>query len=98
SRLEQESLNEKMSLELQKLTNEVDEAQLELDMRIRSLEQCDENLRMSRKSYSVGYEPISDLLEAQLLWQQAYAELAEAKYQKNLKTVKWLKASGQLSY
>lgn len=98
SRLEQESLNEKMSLELQKLTNEVDESQLELDMRIRSLEQCDENLRMSRKSYSVGYEPISDLLEAQLLWQQAYAELAEARYQKNLKTVKWLKAAGQLSY
>ncbi len=96
SRLERESLSEKMNLELQQQANEAEEAGLEVKMRRRSLEQCAENLRMSRKAYSVGYETLSELLTAQLLWQQAYAELVEAKYQQNIKIVKWQKAAGRL--
>ena len=65
-------------------------------MRRHSLEQCAENLRMSRKAYSVGFETLSDLLTAQLLWQQAYADLVEAKYQQSIKIVKWKKAAGRL--
>lgn len=95
-RLEQQSLSEKMNLELQQQANEVEEAGLELAMRRRNLEQCAENLRMSRKAYSVGYERLSELLTAQLLWQQAYAELVEAKYQQSIKIVKWQKAAGRL--
>ncbi len=97
-RLEQASLNEKMALELQQQTNNVEEAQLELAMRQRNLEQCDENLRVSRKAYSVGYETLSELLTAQLLWQQAYAELVESRYQLKSKVVKWRKAAGRLFY
>ena len=85
-----------MNLELQQQANEVEEAGLELVMRRRNLEQCAENLRMSRKAYSVGYERLSELLTAQLLWQQAYAELVEAKYQQSIKIVKWQKAAGRL--
>lgn len=95
-RLQQESLNEKMNLELQQKANEVEEADMELNMRRHSLEQCAENLRMSRKAYSVGFETLSDLLTAQLLWQQAYADLVEAKYQQSIKIVKWKKAAGRL--
>jgi outer membrane protein TolC len=67
-------------------------------MRQRNLEQCDENLRVSRKAYSVGYETLSELLTAQLLWQQAYAELVESRYQLKSKVVKWRKAAGRLFY
>ena len=95
-RMEQASLNEKMLLEQQQLANEVEEARLELVMRQQSLEQCAENLRVSRKSYSVGYETLSDLLTAQVLWQQAYAELIETKYLLNIKAVKWRKTAGIL--
>lgn len=95
-RQEQQSLCEKMDLELQRQVNEVDEANLELAMRKRNLDQCEENLRISRKSYDVGYETLSDLLTAQLLWQQAYAELVETKYQLKSKLIKWRKAAGKL--
>lgn len=95
-RMEQASLSEKMVLEQQQLANEVEEARLELVMRQQNLEQCAENLRVSRKSYSVGYETLSDLLEAQLLWQKAYAELVETKYLLNIKAVKWRKTAGTL--
>lgn len=94
--LERESLQEKMILELQQQTNEVEEAGLELAMRRSSLEQCAENLRMSRKAYSVGSETLSELINAQLLWQQAYAEMVEAKFQHNIKIVKWQKDAGKL--
>jgi len=95
-RMEQQSLCEKMDLELQQQVNEVDEANLEVALRKRNLEQCEENLRISRKSYDVGYETLSDLLTAQLLWQQAYAELVETKYQLKNKLIKWRKAAGKL--
>lgn len=95
-RMEQQSLCEKMDLELQQQVNEVDEANLEVALRKRNLEQCEENLRISRKSYDVGYETLSDLLTAQVLWQQAYAELVETKYQLKNKLIKWRKAAGKL--
>lgn len=97
-RMEQQNYVEKMNLELQQHANEVDEAVLEMTMHKRNLEQCEENLRISRKSYEVGMEPLSDLLTAQLMWQQSYAELVEARYQVKIKMTRWRKAAGQISF
>lgn len=96
SRLIQEDLAGKMNLDLQQQANNVDEAQLEVRLRERNLEQCEENLRISRKAYSVGMEKLSELLTAQLLWQQAYADLVESRYQAKLKMMKWRKAAGRI--
>ncbi|MBQ9546720.1 MAG: TolC family protein [Bacteroidales bacterium] len=95
-RMNQENLNEKMNLEVQQMANYVDEAILELSMRQRNVEQCEENLRISRKAYSVGMESLSELLTAQLLWQQAYAEQVESKFQVKIKMMKWRKAAGKI--
>ena len=95
-RVERQNLMEKMDLELMQQAQLLEEAQLEYRLRQRHLEQCAENLRVSRKSYDVGLEPLSDLLAAQLLWQQAYADKAEAAYQLKSCRVKWLKAAGRL--
>lgn len=95
-RVERQNLLEKMDLELMQQAQLLEEAQLEYRLRQRHLEQCAENLRVSRKSYDVGLEPLSDLLAAQLLWQQAYADKAEAAYQLKSCRVKWLKAAGRL--
>ena len=94
--LRQEELAEKMNLDLQRQANEVDEARLELQLRKRNLDQCEENLRTSRNAYSVGMETLSETLMAQLLWQQAYAELVESRYQAKVKIMKWRKAAGRL--
>ena len=94
SQLMKEDLAGKLNLDLQQQANLVDEAQLEVSLRQRNLEQCEENLRISRKAYSVGMEKLSDLLTGQLLWQQAYAELVESRYQLKVKMMKWKKAAG----
>lgn len=94
--LRQQELADKMKLDLQQQANEVDEAKLELQLRKRNLEQCEEHLRISRNAYSVGMETLSDLLTAQVMWQEAYAELVESRYQAKVKMMKWRKAAGRI--
>ena len=97
ARLEQDDLNEKMRLELQQAINNLNEAQQELVLTESALKQNDENVRLARQQYDVGYEPLSDLLEAQALWQQASANRVEAECQYRICQLKVMKASGQIS-
>ena len=97
SRLEQEDSNEQMMLELSQAINNFDEARLEKRLAERSLEQAEENMRVSRTQYDVGLETLSDHLEAQALWQQAYQTKVEAAYQLYLAYVNYLKAAGKLA-
>lgn len=97
ARLEQDDLNEKMHLELQQAINNMNEAKQELLLTENALKQNDENVRLARQQYDVGYEPLSDLLEAQALWQQASANRVEAECQYRICQLKVLKASGQIS-
>ena len=96
ARLQQADLNEKMTLELTQAENNWDEAKLEADLADRSLEQATENQRVSKSQYEAGLETLSDHLEAQALWQQAYATQVDAHFQLYLHYVKYLKASGRL--
>lgn len=96
--LEEQSLREKMTLDLQKRADELEEASLELLLKRQDLGQSEENLRVSRKAYQVGNETLSNLLTAQLLWQQSYANYVEAKFEQNIKYVMWQKAAGKIEY
>lgn len=80
TRLEQENANEKMLLELTQATNNLDEARLECELSERSLEQAEENMKVSGKQYEVGLETLSDYLEAQVMWQQAYQTKVDAHF------------------
>ena len=95
--LEQANLNEKMTLELTQAANNLDEAHLEAALSDRALEQAAENREVSRKEYEAGLETLSDHLEAQALWQQAYATQVDAHFQLYLQYVKYLKAAGKLN-
>lgn len=95
-RVEREEHMEKMELELQQKANLLRETKLELQLRERHLQQCEENLRISRRSYDVGLESLSDLLTAQVLWQEAYASQAEARYKLKSRWMAWRKAAGRL--
>ena len=94
--IEQADLNEKMYLELTQAANNLDEAKLQAALADRSLEQADENRRISKGEYDAGLEPLSDHLEAQALWQQAYETKVDAHFQLYLSYVTYLKAAGQL--
>ena len=96
-RMEQADLNEKMYLELTQAANNLDEAKLQTALADRSLEQADENRLISKGEYDAGLEPLSDHLEAQALWQQAYETKVDAHFQLYLSYVKYLKAAGKLT-
>lgn len=96
SRLEQENKNEQMLLELMQASNNLDEARLECELSERSLQQAEENMKVSKSQYEVGLETLSDYLEAQALWQQAYEVRVDAHFQLYLNYVEYLKATGTL--
>ena len=89
-------MNEQMLLELTQAVNNLDEARLEYELSNRSLEQAEENMKVSKSQYEVGLETLSDHLEAQTLWQQAYETKVDAHFQFYLKYIGYLKASGTL--
>lgn len=97
ARLEQSDLTEKMTLELTQAENNWDEAKLEAELADRSLAQAAENQRVSKSQFEAGLETLSDHLEAQALWQQAYATQVDAHFQLYLQYVKFLKAAGKLN-
>jgi len=73
---------ELLKVRIQKAWNDVLEARQQLDLAQRGIEQAEENLRLNRDYYRAGTSKMSDLLEAQLLYQQtldrrtdAYADL-----------------------
>ena len=59
-------------------------------------QQADENLRVMRNKYDNGMATMTDLLEAQALWQQARSNLIEAQTQYKISETRYLKAIGRL--
>ena len=96
ARLEQTNINEKMLLELTQASNNLEEARLEAELSDRSLQQAEENMKVSKGHYNSGLESLSDHLEAQALWQKAYATKIDTYFQLYLTYIKYLKASGRL--
>jgi len=79
---EQQDKAELLQIRMQNAWNNVMEARQQLQIAQRSIEQADENLRLHRDRYRAGTCRMSDLLEAQLLYQRscdkhtdAYADL-----------------------
>lgn len=96
ARLQQQDLTEQMLLELMQAANNLDEAKLESELSDHALQQAEENMRVSKSQYEAGLETLSDHLEAQALWQQAYETQVDAHFQLYLNQVKYLKAAGML--
>lgn len=93
---EQQDLTEQMQLELAQAANNFEEAQTELTITQRSLQQAEENMRLARQQYDAGMEPLSQLLDAQAMWQQVSADHVNAKCQLQVAYTKLLKAQGSL--
>lgn len=51
-------------------------------------------MKVSGKQYEVGLETLSDYLEAQMLWQQAYQTRVDAHFQLYVNYIAYLKAAG----
>ncbi|MCD7937423.1 MAG: TolC family protein [Tannerellaceae bacterium] len=95
--LQREEMSEKMELEAMQALNELEESRMEVILTTRSLEQAEENLKVSRDYYDAGLETLADHLEAQTLWQKAASDLVRAKTAVYLNETKYLKAIGTYS-
>ena len=87
--------SELLMIRMQKAYNDVEEARQQLDIAQRSIEQAEENLRLNRNFYQAGTSKMSDLLEAQLLYQQARDKQTDAVANYHNKLLEYRQAIGQ---
>ena len=87
--------SELLVIRMQKAYNDVEEARQQLDIAQRSIEQAEENLRLNRNFYQAGTTKMSDLLEAQLLYQQARDKQTDAVANYYNKRLEYRQAIGQ---
>jgi outer membrane protein TolC len=74
----QETVN-LLQLEITQAYNTLDESILKTDVARAECEQTQENLRIVNDRYELGLETLSALLEAQILWKEAFTKYTEAK-------------------
>ena len=96
AQLDLDDNRERMALELSQACNTLKEQMTSLEIARLSVEQAEENLRLSRSAYDSGVETLSDHLEAQSLWQSALAEEIDARTQLIVALSKWRKAAGKI--
>ena len=84
-----------LTIRMQKAQNDVDEARQQLRLAQRGIEQAEENLRLNRDRYRAGTCTMSDLLEAQLLHQQAQDKRTDAYADLQLRLLDLRQATGQ---
>ena len=84
-----------LSIRMQKAANDVSEARQQLDIARHSIEQAEENLRIVRNQYKAGVGTMSDLLEAQLLYQQTLDKRVDAWAELQNRLLDLRQATGQ---
>ena len=84
-----------LKIRMQKAWNDVQEAYQQLGIARRSIEQAEENLRLNRNYYRAGTCRMSDLLEAQLLYQQACDKHTDAYADYQNKLLEYRQSVGQ---
>jgi outer membrane protein TolC len=92
---EQQDKAELLRIRMQNAWNSVVEARQQLDIARRSIEQSEENLRIHRNYYKAGTSTMSDLLEAQLLYQQSRDKHTDAYADLQNKQLEYRQAIGE---
>ncbi len=84
-----------LMIRMQNTWNNVVEARQQLEIAQRSIDQAEENLRLNRNFYRAGTSKMSDLLEAQLLYQQSLDHYTDALADYQNKLLEYRQAIGQ---
>ena len=84
-----------LKIRMQNAWNGVEESYQQLQLAKRSIEQASENLRLNRNYYRAGTSKMSDLLEAQLLYQQSLDKHTDAFADYQNKLLEYKQATGQ---
>ena len=96
TRLNKERMSEMMQLEISGNRFKLSDAQTRVNLTRSALAQAEENLKVSRDQYDVGMESLTNLLEAQAQWQQAWSDWVDAKAALKVCETEYLKSLGKL--
>jgi outer membrane protein TolC len=80
---------------MQHLWDEVKDGYQQILIAHNSIEQSTENLRLNNDYYSAGITTMSDLLDAQSLYQQSRDKLVEVYSQYKIKILEYTQATAQ---
>jgi outer membrane protein TolC len=96
-RAEQQQVDnaELLKIRMQKAWNDAEEARQQLLLAERGIEQASENLRLNRNYYRAGTCRMSELLEAQLLYQQTLDKRTDAYADYRNRLLDYRQAAGQ---
>ncbi|AOW19757.1 TolC family protein [Urechidicola croceus] len=95
-KLELEDTEELLSIQIENAYLEMQQAFKRVEITEKSLAQSEENLRLNEDRFDAGTVIGSDVLEAQVLWQQAYSEVIDAKAMYKINQANYKKTVGQL--
>ncbi len=96
AKLQRDHAEDLITLNIQLAENRMGEASQLKQMSHTSLKQADENLRISENFYKNGMETLSNLLEAQTVWQKAYNYYICSCVEEQLAYLNYLQVTGQL--
>ena len=88
---------DKLRLAITKSWYDLSDAYKQIEFAQENIDLAEENLRVSRDNYNSGLSSLSDLLDAQRLYQQAETELVTAYANYEDKEVVYLYRTNQLS-
>lgn len=87
-----------IELEITQARLNYNDAQIRIGLCQENLQQAEENLRVTNNNYELGMKIITELIEAQTQWQEAYSEVIDARADCKIKESAYLKASSQLTF
>lgn len=92
---ELEETKELLSIEIQNAWLMLSQSVTQIELSRKSLKQAEENLRLNQDRFDAGTVLGEDVLEAQVLWQRAYADVIDAKAGYKIMEAKYKKAIGE---
>lgn len=95
-KLELIEAKEQITLEIQNAYLQLNQSIQRTELTKKSFQQAEENLRLNNDRFKAGTVVGKDVLEAQVLWQQAYSDIIDAKVEFKLNEAKYKKAIGEL--
>ena len=87
--------SEMMQLQMTDKWNKTNEAYSQLSIALKSIQQAEENLRLMQNQYNAGVRTMSDLLEAQTLYQRSRNQFVDARTDYEVACAEYLKATGR---
>lgn len=94
ARMQLSEKTELMNLQIRQMTDELSVNDFQISVSQKSVDQAQENLTVSQNNYQAGVIGISDLLEAQAVYQQAKDNLTEANCNYQITAAKYLVITG----